>query len=249
MQPIKQNVNRLLLYIDSGRFFRSPIKVFYILIGVSTFLPMSLPIALLFIPQVHSLISIQNTWTIFVCYFGIFLLLVYFFILGIFGFFYWRNRQRDLYATVRIGDKIKAIPVCAHIVRSLGEWNGVYLFVSTMGAYLILYIIALLTGGGSFENFWKILLGGLLLIPILCLILFLISYPIILFAHAISERLLIRAIVANNVSDLGDIHRAAVMPKVEETLVMGDQKQASPQPATATETVAEGASSTNEEKI
>lgn len=50
MKLIKQYVDRLLQYIDSGRFFRSPIKVFYILIGVTTFLPVFLPIVLLFIP-------------------------------------------------------------------------------------------------------------------------------------------------------------------------------------------------------
>lgn len=136
MQLIKQYVDRLLQYIDSGRFFRSLIKVFYILIGVSTFLLMLLPIVLLFIPQVHYFISSQGTWTTIVSYFGVLVLIVYFLMLGFFGFYYWRNRQRDLYATVRIGDKIKAIPVCAHIIRSLGEWNGVYLFVSTMGAYI-----------------------------------------------------------------------------------------------------------------
>ena len=221
MNLIKQYVDRLLQYIDSGRFFRSPIKVLYILIGVSTFVPILLPIILLIIPQVHYFISSQGTWTTIVSYFGVLVLIVYFLMLG---FYYWHNRQRDLYATVRIGDKIKAIPVCAHIIRSLGEWNGVYLFVSTMGAYLILYVLALLTGGGSIEIFLIILFGGLLIIPVLGFVLFLISYPIILSAHAISERLMIRAIVANNVSDLGDIHRAAVMPEVEKTEVKANPK-------------------------
>lgn len=248
MQLIKQYVDRLLQYIDSGRFFRSPIKVFYILIGVSTFLPVLLPIALLFIPQIHYFIDSQGGWTTVVCYFGVLVLIVYFLMLGFFGFFYWRNRQRDLYSTVRIGDKIKAIPVCAHIIRSLGEWNGVYLFVSTMGAYLIIYILALFTGGGSIEMFLIILFGGLLLIPLVGLVLFLISYPIILTAHAISERLLIRAIVANNVSDLDDIHRAAVMPEVEESPVRGDKRQeVPPVPTIVTEPATESAPKTNEE--
>lgn len=247
MNLIKQYVDRLLQYIDSGRFFRSPIKVLYILIGVSTFVPMLLPIVLLFIPHVHYFISSQGTWTTIVSYFGVLVLIVYFLMLGFFGFYYWRNRQRDLYATVRIGDKIKAIPVCAHIIRSLGEWNGVYLFVSTMGAYLILYVLALLTGGGSIEIFLIILFGGLLVIPVLGFVLFLISYPIILSAHAISERLMIRAIVANNVSDLGDIHRAAVMPEVEETVIKANAKQASPKPATVTEIIVESGSKAKEQ--
>ncbi|WP_299366759.1 hypothetical protein [uncultured Porphyromonas sp.] len=248
MKLIKQYVDRLLQYIDSGRFFRSPIKVFYILIGVSTFLPVFLPIVLLFIPQVHYFISSQGTWPTIVSYLGVLVLIVYFLVLGFFGFFYWRNRQRDLYATVRVGDKIKAIPVCAHIIRCLGEWNGVYLFVSTMGAYLILYVLALISGGGDFEGFLIILFGGLLAIPLLCLILFLISYSIILSAHAISERLLIKAIVANNVSDLGDIHRAAVMPEAEESLASGAQKQEEPTVSSVvTGSATESTSTTNEE--
>lgn len=248
MKLIKQYVDRLLQYIDSGRFFRSPIKVFYILIGVSTFLPVFLPIVLLFIPQVHYFISSQGTWPTIVSYLGVLVLIVYFLALGFFGFFYWRNRQRDLYATVRVGDKIKAIPVCAHIIRSLGEWNGIYLFVSTMGAYLILYVLALISGGGDFEGFLIILFGGLLAIPLLCLALFLISYPIILSAHAISERLLIRALVANNVSDLGDIHRAAVMPEAEESLASGTQKQEEPTVSSVvTGSATESTSTTNEE--
>lgn len=248
MKLIKQYVDRLLQYIDSGRFFRSPIKVFYILIGVSTFLPVFLPIVLLFIPQVHYFISSQGTWPTIVSYLGVLVLIVYFLVLGFFGFFYWRNRQRDLYATVRVGDKIKAIPVCAHIIRSLGEWNGIYLFVSTMGAYLILYVLALISGGGDFEGFLIILFGGLLAIPLLCLILFLISYSIILSAHAISERLLIKAIVANNVSDLGDIHRAAVMPEAEESLASGAQKQEEPTVSSVvTGSATESTSTTNEE--
>ena len=248
MKLIKQYVDRLLQYIDSGRFFQSPIKVFYILIGVSTFLPVFLPIVLLFIPQVHYFISSQGTWPTIVSYLGVLVLIVYFLVLGFFGFFYWRNRQRDLYATVRVGDKIKAIPVCAHIIRCLGEWNGVYLFVSTMGAYLILYVLALISGGGDFEGFLIILFGGLLAIPLLCLILFLISYSIILSAHAISERLLIKAIVANNVSDLGDIHRAAVMPEAEESLASGAQKQEEPTVSSVvTGSATESTSTTNEE--
>lgn len=248
MKLIKQYVDRLLQYIDSGRFFRSPIKVFYILIGVSTFLPVLLPIVLLFIPQVNDFIDSLGGWATIVSYVGVLVLIVYFLALGFFGFFYWRNRQRDLYATVRVGDKIKAIPVCAHIIRSLGEWNGIYLFVSTMGAYLILYVLALISGGGDFEGFLIILFGGLLAIPLLCLALFLISYPIILSAHAISERLLIRALVANNVSDLGDIHRAAVMPEAEESLASGTQKQEEPTVSSVvTGSATESTSTTNEE--
>lgn len=248
MKLIKQYVDRLLEYIDSGRFFRSPIKVFYILIGVSTFLPVVLPIALLFIPQVNDFISSLGGWPTVVSYLGVLVLIVYFLALGFFGFYYWRNRQRDLYATVRPGDKIKAIPVCAHIVRCLGEWNGIYLFVSIMGAYLILYVLALISGGGDFLGFLIILFGGLLAIPLLCLILFLISYPIILSAHAISERLLIKAIVANNVSDLGDIHRAAVMPEAEESLASGVQKQEEPTVSSVvTGAATESTSTTNEE--
>ena len=117
-----------------------------------------------------------------------------------------------------------------------------------MGAYLILYVLALISGGGDFEGFLIILFGGLLAIPLLCLILFLISYSIILSAHAISERLLIKAIVANNVSDLGDIHRAAVMPEAEESLASGAQKQEEPTVSSVvTGSATESTSTTNEE--
>lgn len=108
-----------------------------------------------------------------------------------------------------------------------------------MGAYLITYILVLFTGGGSFKGFLILFFGGLLAIPILGIILYLMCYPIILISHAISERLLIKTIVANNVSDLGDIHRAAVMPEVEERVSEKDEKQVLSQASTQGDKTAE----------
>lgn len=244
---MKQFVDQLLQYIDSGRFFKNPIKLLYILFGIIAFVPVVLPIMALCSSSFHERIFYLNSWTRIVCYVGVALLFVYFLILGFFGFFYWCKRYHDFNSSIRVGDKIKAIPVLAYVVRSLGEWKGIYLFVFTMGASVIVYLCALLSGGGSFSNFLGILFVGLLAIIVLGILLFLLSYLVILAAHTISEKLLIKAIVANNISDLGDIHRAAMMPKVEEPGNMKNEMPIPSQTRTDEESTTNNTSTTKEE--
>lgn len=244
---MKQFVDQLLQYIDSGRFFKSPIKLLYILFGITAFVPVALPIMALCSSSFHERVFYLNSWTRIVCYVGVVLLLVYFLILGFFGFFYWCKRYHDFNSSIRVGDKIKAIPVLAYVVRSLGEWKGVYLFVSIMGSSVIVYLCALLSGGGSFSTFLSILFVGCLAIIVLGILLFLLSYLIILVAHTISEKLLIKAIVANNVSDLGDIHRAAMMPNVEELESTKNEMPIPLQTRTDEEGATNNASTTKEE--
>lgn len=129
---MKQCVDRLMRYIDSGRFFRGPIKVLYILFGIMAFIPVILPIALLFVPSFNDTLSEFKTWWKILSYFAVFLITVYFLLLGFFGFYYWSNRYRDLYATVRIGDKIKAIPVRALTLSEAWASGMVYTSLSRL---------------------------------------------------------------------------------------------------------------------
>lgn len=221
---IKQYVDRLLQYIDSGRFFRTPLRVLYTLFGACAFLPALVLLVGLVGKEARYALSILNYlggWSKAVVYFALFLIFVYLLLLGFFGLYYWLNRKKDLYNTVRIGDKIKALPTIAHLIRCLGESYAILSFLATLGVYIIAYVLLLFTGFKPLgvtdpEGFFKVFLIGLLGIPGMAIGLFLQSYLVILLTHGASELLLIKTSIANNVSDLGDIQRATVMPEKEE---------------------------------
>lgn len=249
MNIIKQYVDRLLQYIDSGRFFRNPLKVLYILFGVCAFLPAVMLLLEFFSEDtwnsLNSLGYYLDGWSKVIMYLALFLILVYLVLLGIIGLYYWLNRKNDLYNTIRIGDKIKALPTIAHFVKCLGESYGVLSFLAPLGVYIISYVLLLITGFkplGVVEigEFFKYLFLGLLVAPVLAVILFLHSYLIILLAHGISERLFIKTSIANNVSDIGDIQRATTMTEEESEELHADQPHVeTEQPVTPIPTVEE----------
>lgn len=237
MNIIKQYVDRLLQYIDNGRFFRTPLKTLYTLLGVCAFLPAAFLILTLVDEKTRyalSFLDYLDGWSKIVVYLALFLIFVYLILLGFFGLYYWLNRKKDLYRTVREGDKIKALPTIAHIFKCLGESYGILSFLASLGVYIIAYVLLLLTGFKplgvtEIEGFFKFFLVGLLIIPVMAVILFLHSYLIILLTHGVSELLLIKTSVANNVSDIGDIQRASVMAEEEigapHTTVKAEQHQ------------------------
>lgn len=234
MSILKQYVNRLLQYIDSGRFFRSTMKVLYILLGACAFIPAAMIIISLFKEETRGVLSFMNYalegWSKFIVYLALFLIFVYFVFLGFCGFFYWMCRQKDLYRTVRIGDKIKALPTIAHIIRCLGESYGLLSFFVPLGAYIIFYVLLIFAGFkplGVYEvgDFFKLFFLGLLGIPVVAIVLFLNSYLVILISHGISELILIKTSIANNVSDIGDIHRATLIQEVEPAEDLATDKE------------------------
>lgn len=195
-------------------------KVLYILFGLCAFIPALLVIISLFDEKTRGVLSFLDLfldgWSKFIVYLSLFLVFIYFVFLGICGFFYWLGRQKDLYQTVRIGDKIKALPTVAHVIRCLGESYGLLSFFAALGAYIICYVLSIFAGFkplGAIEagDFFRFFFLGLLGIPVLAIALFLHSYLVILIAHGISEMILIKTSIANNVSDIGDIHRATLM--------------------------------------
>lgn len=232
MNILKQYVNRLLQYIDSGRFFRSTMKVLYILFGACAFIPAAMIIIFLFEEETRGVFMFYalEGWSKFIVYFALFLIFVYFVFLGFCGFFYWMRRQKDLYQTVRIGDKIKALPTVAHIIRCLGESFGLLFFFVPLGAYIIFYVLLIFAGFkplGAYDvdDFFKLFFLGLLGIPVVAIVLFLNSYLVILISHGISEQILIKTSIANNVSDIGDIHRATLMQEVEPAEDLATDKE------------------------
>ena len=99
--------------------------------------------------------------------------------------------------------------------------------IPPMGATLF-YLWGVITGFKYIEPYAetddiiKMLLLGLLILVIFIFICLLLSYIVILIAHFIGESIRVRAQIANDVRDLGDIHRAATLLREAEAAVIAE---------------------------
>ena len=129
---------------------------------------------------------------------------------------FWFHRCKKIDQVVKVGDQIVAIPLFSHFVQSLGEMYGLSVAVVTPVLIIILYLFGVLTGvdalgatGG--DNYLLIILLGLLFVIIYSVVSIIVGFLIVLITHFISEIIKLPAQIANDVRDLGDIHRAATM--------------------------------------
>lgn len=218
MNLIKHYLELMLNYIDNGTFFRDPMKLLYIIFGVLGFAAPAAYIYFLYDAWDNLIPSFLDTWPKLTLGLTYILVLVYLIAIAYAHLVFWLHRKDKLHQTVRVGDKIVAIPVYADFIQCAGEAAGIFPAISMLGAYVIFFVIGLLNGfkfihygpfdfGDYLEGIIYLIIGFVLL-AIAC---FIIGYLIILVAHVISERLRIKAMLANDVRDLGDIHRAATM--------------------------------------
>lgn len=218
MNLIKHYLEQYLGYIDDGRFFREPLKILYIIFGI---LPVSVPLFYLYtlVDDWDSMVGYSEGWTKFTIVVAVLLIFVWLLAMAYCAFVYWMQRKNDLHHTIRVGEKIVAIPTLAHVVKCMGESYALVISLSVVGVYVILYVVSFLNGFSFFYydptvgEFLKCAVLGIVLFAVLLLGLFVFSYFVVLGAHTISEKLLVKAMIANDVRDLGDIHRAAVMQR------------------------------------
>lgn len=217
MNIIKELIDKFMRTVDNGLFFREPMKWLYFFFGAVAFLP---AFAFLIATIYFIKFNYYTSWEIFTFVVNIICVFTFLLALGYLGWSFWSNRRRDLQQVVRIGDRINAIPIVAHYIQSVGEATFVFLFIAPIGTYIITFIIGLLNGFSIFgvryldvENYFKAFFALILVFIGLVIGLFGICYLGILFTHFITEKMRIKAQLANDLRDVADIQRAAILPE------------------------------------
>ncbi|MBQ0141544.1 MAG: hypothetical protein KBT06_01875 [Prevotellaceae bacterium] len=215
MNYIKHRLEKLTEVIDNGKFFREPMKLYYVMNGIAAFAVPAFFIKIL--TQLWSTLQYLNGWSKFMTELSLVLVLIWLIVLAYCALLYWLDRKKNLNKCVRIGDSIVAIPTIAHYIQCAGECFGIMLGLSVIGASFILYIFGLLSGFGlfggadGFSGYLLFFLIATIVLLVIILTTFLVCYPIVVWSHVIGEKLRIKAQIANDVRDVSDIHRAATM--------------------------------------
>ena len=219
MDSIKFVFYKLLSWIDNGKFFIKPSKWGYTILAWLSFL---LPIAagiLFYIAYNSGVFGRVKGWDLY----SLILLFIIFFIFvcvaAYLNFLFWIHRRTAINSTVKVGDQIVIIPVFAHFVQSWGESVGLLLGLLPSIAVVLIFIWQILTGFSQmniFDDYLKNLFGGLIYIILIVAVCCFVGYCHVFFARWIGELMRLRAQIANDVRDLGDIHRAATFSVPEK---------------------------------
>lgn len=219
MDFIKHYFFKLLSWIDNGMFFINPTKWGYTILAWLSFL---LPIAagiLFYMAYEEDVFGSVNGWD----KYSLILLFIVFFVFvcvaAYMNYLFWIHRRSAINSTVKVGDQIVTIPVFAHFVQSWGESAGLLLGLLPSIAVVLLYLWGILTGFHNldlFDNFFKNLFGGLVVVILVVAACCYVGYCHVFIARWLGECMRLRAQIANDVRDLGDIHRAATFEVPEE---------------------------------
>ena len=216
---IKRSFYKLLSWIDNGKFFIKPTKWGYtILAWLSILLPIA---ACVFIYQAYDgqVFGYVEGWE----KFSLVLLSIFFFIFvcvaAYLNYLFWIHRRSAIDSTVKVGDQIVVIPVFAHFLQSWGESMGLLLGLIPAIGVVMVFIWQVLSGFHQFDlfdNYIKNFFGGLVVTILAVAACCLVGYSIVFLNRWMGELMRLRAQVANDVRDLGDIHRAATFNTNEE---------------------------------
>ena len=221
MDSVKFLFYKLLSWIDNGKFFIKPTKWGYTFIAWLSFL---LPVAtgiLFYLTYDEGIFRGAKGWDLY----SLIILFIVFFIFvcvaAYLNFLFWIHRRTAINSTVKVGDQIVTIPVFAHFVQSWGESVGLLLGLLPSIAVVLIFIWQVLTGFNQmdlFGDYLKNLFGGLICIILIVAICCFVGYCHVFLARWMGELMRLRAQIANDVRDLGDIHRAATFSVSEEVV-------------------------------
>jgi hypothetical protein len=179
-------IEPFLSYIDSGKLFRKPFSWLYAILAI---LNIALPFYLLYVAIDNHVFS-GPAKAIFA-----FILVWLVIVLACWvGFQIFWNRKDKVLTTSAEGSEFPATPVIAHLIQTLGEWNGAFVAIVGCGVSLfgaiflgdeagyLSYQLGLPFGSG----FW-----GIILFP-------LIGFLIIVVTRFIAEQCRALAAIANN---------------------------------------------------
>jgi len=210
-------MTKLLSLIDSGKFFIQPMRWLYILFAYLSFVPALFILYWLYDTGIDGGLQYAKGWVKFSGYLFCFIFAVFVIIAAILMFYFWMNRSQKVVRDVNEGDQIVAMPIWAHFIQSIFESSGVYIGIIPPFGAALFYLWSVFTGFkyiipfSEFGDIIKMFFVGLVALAFFTLICLLMSYIVILLAHYIGESIRVRAQIANDVRDLGDIHRAATM--------------------------------------
>ena len=222
MNQIKFCMTKFLSLIDSGKFFTHPMRWLYVVFACLSFVPALLILYFMYDTGVDGILRHAKGWIKFSGYLFCFIFAVFVIVTAILMFYYWMNRSHKVAHIVNEGDQIVAMPVWAHFVQSIFESFGVYIGIIPPFGAALFYLWGVITGFKYIEphadagDIFKLFLLGLLALALFTFVCLFVSYIIILVAHYIGESIRVRAQIANDVRDLGDIHRAATLLREAE---------------------------------
>ena len=142
-------------------------------------------------------------------------MLFFFLVLGIRGFQYWQKRKAELFATVDVGDQSKTLSVWSHFIESAGKWYA-FCFVAVPVGYLAIgYVAFFLIGLAGGANVGAIFFTGVSYILLSALVPLILAVFLVALSQVTARCLRLFERLTHDVSDMADIHRAAVMSEQE----------------------------------
>ena len=183
MDQIKNYLEQLLKFFDSGNVFCKPFKWLYWIISV-----------LVPFGCIASIVKIFDTFK-YLDGVGILmsiLMIIVLLAVGFFGFLYWFRRADDVEASVDTKARFVAMPAVSHLVRTLGEFAGIV--GASAGTFIALLVNIQIASNGYGEN-WAMVI----IVPI-------VSYIVIVISRFISECINATASIANDVHSLADFN-------------------------------------------
>ena len=179
MEKINQILESVLNYIDSGNIFRKPFKWLYWIIGV--LIALGILAAIVDMLDYFKYSSAGGKV-------GFVLIMILMLASAVFSVFYWLRRAKDVENVVDVNARFVAIPVVAHIIRSLGEFWGICMAIFGTAIFIIatLFSVRNLVPDGIF-----VIIGC----PIA-------GYFTLLFSRFISESIAVVTSIANDTRSL-----------------------------------------------
>ncbi|MCF0205234.1 MAG: hypothetical protein HUK12_08115 [Muribaculaceae bacterium] len=229
MDQIKDSFYALLRMIDSGVFFKKPMQWLYLLTGILSFLPPLCCIVIFF--AISKIVSpYMEGWGEALFYIMMFLLVVVSIILGYFSFLFWQHRSNRLGNAIKDYDDISALPVWGHYLQTSFEYWGLFSVIVPAIGFIAIFLYAFLSFntyifanlgyeffhiGSEMGDYFAGLIGALVTLAFIILGLCILGYVMVLISHVIGENIRIKANIANDTRDMGDILRAATMNENE----------------------------------
>ncbi len=185
MDSIKDLLEQLLKYFDSGNVFCKSFKWLYWIISV--LVPISCIVGITETLDTFKYLSGAGI------FFGL-LLIVILLAIAFFGFLYWFRRADDVEATVDTKARFVALPPVSHFIRTLGEFAGIV--GASAGTLIALFVnLEMTIEGYSSGGSWI----AVIVTPI-------VSFVVIVLARFISETINATASIANDVHSLADFN-------------------------------------------
>ena len=179
MEKINQILESVLNYIDCGNIFRKPFKWLYWVIGVLIALGILATIVDMFDYFEYSSAGGKV---------GLVLVMILMLASAVFSVFYWLRRAKDVEKVVDVNARFVAIPVVAHIIRSLGEFCGICLAIFGTAIFIIGTLF-------SMKHFESNGIVGIIVCPIA-------GYFTLLLSRFMSESIAVVTSIANDTRSL-----------------------------------------------